>query len=472
MSRGCLALATLAAAGASIAPADDAPEAWLDQARAAAKEGDAAKSKELSVRVLDARPDSVADRFAVAQIAELRKEPAIAREHYAEIVFAVEQAAKRKEKVSDEAAKLAKDAAAKVKSLPDPHTRDLARALKEFTGSALKTARLAKSKQHWLFAADIGKTLKHLHAGLPGILDPRDAAMREAEKIVNEGLVKRTEDKPDVATSLKADLSVATGALGKTLNEIAERAAAVHAEVRGPHTRRRALAPLGILIGLKNDPDGHAKKAEAVWKKAYEVEPTSEAVLRIATDGRSWYVRLNGAKVAESPGRVDTQNYREVPVRVFRDANVLAVFGHEAVERKTKVPDQYRGRVWTLVDLMVSEKEHVVSETTWGSAMAPPNGWDMAPDAVIDFFPTTLLETMGTPWDYEKTKSWKGDTIVGDITDTFLRKVFDLPSSGAPRSLRGDAGPAPEPPSRRKERKAPADDAPPGEAPASAPAKA
>jgi hypothetical protein len=423
----------------TLAPAsagDDEGVKSLAAAREAAKAGDFVKAKEICGDLLKASPRSLAIRFEIAQLAEIRKDsPTLAHEHYAEIAAAGERAAKLKEKLSDEESKLVKEAAAKAKIIPDAYAKELSKALKTYADAVLKTARMARTKKHWSFTAEIGRNVKTLYNGLPGVLDPKDPREAEAMKNVTDGNSKRGEDKTDVPSALKAEVSEAVAALGKDLVKISDAELDVYTEVRGPYARRRALMPLGILIALQNDPAGNAKKSEAVWEKAHELEPTITSKLRFATDASKWFLRVNGKMIAASDPKNLTANYREVDVALFRDANVVSYFGHEIADKGRRGRPEWVSRAWVFVDIPLTEKTHLTTDDAWRTVAKPPVGWDYCMDGSFDTFPVTVASK--DLWDYERTKTWTGFTVIGDPGDTYLRRVFDLPA-GVP-----DPGAAP-----------------------------
>jgi hypothetical protein len=428
-----LSAAVLLGMGGAAAARQDGGDKWkfATEARDAIKTGDTAKAKAVCADALKANPDSLALRYEIAQVAELRRDnPYLAYQHYAEISAFGERATRLKEKLSDEDAKLVKDAAAKAKTIPDGFARDLSKALKSYADTVLKTARMAKTKKNWTFTGDIARNVKTLFNGLPGVLDPKDPRESEATKHQTDALGHRAEDKVDVADSLKAEVSEAVGGLAKELNRISDLSKDAHEEVRGPFTRRRALMPLGILIALHNDPDGHAKKSEAIWKQAREVEPRVKARLRLANDASRWTLRLNGLKVGESEARSASSIYKDLEVEILRDSNLIGFFGHEITDKKRGGRAEWAHRVWVLVDVELNEKEHITTDAKWQSVMKAPAGWDDCLDGPFDFLPITSIGEQGM-WDYETTKTWKGETVMGDVTDTYIRRIFDLPASVA-----------------------------------------
>ena len=80
---------------------------FATEARDAIKTGDTARAKAVCADALKANPDSLALRYEIAQVAELRRDnPYLAYQHYAEISAFGERATRLKEKLSDEDAKL------------------------------------------------------------------------------------------------------------------------------------------------------------------------------------------------------------------------------------------------------------------------------------------------------------------------------------------------------------------------------
>mgnify|MGYP003693601175 CR=1 FL=1 len=165
--------------------------------------------------------------------------------------------------------------------------------------------------------------------------------------------------------------------------------------MRGPFTRRRALMPLGILIALHNDPDGHAKKSEAIWKQAREVEPRVKARLRLANDASRWTLRLNGLKVGESEARSASSIYKDLEVEILRDSDLIGFFGHEITDKKRGGRAEWAHRVWVLVDVELNEKEHITTDAKWQSVMKAPAGWDDCLDGPFDFLPITSIGEQG-----------------------------------------------------------------------------
>lgn len=416
--------------------------AALAEARAAVKGGDVARAKSIAVDLLKADPDSLTLRLELGQIAESRNDaPGLAAAHYAEIVAAGERAAKGGQKVSEEDARALKEASLKLKTIADPFPRDVAKALKAYADAGLKTARAAKAKKHWSFSGEIARTVKTLFGGLPGVLDPKDPREAEATKHWTDALAKRAEDNANVPNAFRAEVSVAVAALGSDLSKLADSAAAVYEEVRGPLTRRRALLPMGILISLGNDPAGNAKKAEALWASARTIEPTRPAKLRFATNASQWSLCVNGERLAAAGAKSHATVYREFDVRLFQAGNLIGFYGHEVAEVRPKGRPEWVSRSAMFVDIPLTDKEHITTDATWNSFQRPSTGWDLSLDGCFDSYP--VLAVGKDLWDYENTKTWTGSTLIGDAGDTYLRKAFDIAPApfqalgGAPKA---DAG--------------------------------
>ncbi|MBI3819771.1 MAG: hypothetical protein HY286_13835 [Planctomycetes bacterium] len=405
----------------------------LGELREAAKSNDAAKCKEISGALLKANPESLNIRFEIALASELRKDPYVAFAHFAEVAAAGERMIKNKEKLSDEESKAARESTAKTKTMQDAYAQALSKALKTYSDSVLKIARLAKSQKNWKFTCDIMRNVKDLFDHAPGVLDPKDGREQEAAKLLNEASLKKSEDKPE-NDKQRGDLSEAVAALSADLGKVYESAFATYEEVRGPHARNRALLPVSILVSLNNDPDGNAKKATAVWERALEVEPNKEYKLRLATDAVRFKFVVNGKIIATANNTRELRDFRsesEFTVNLFRESNFISFYGHEIREsgkKQGKQQSDYFSRSWFLLDLIISEKIHFISDPSWESLMKPPSGWDVCPFGCYVIFPVAAIG--GTEyWDYEKTKDWKGQTLVGDRVDTYFRRIFDLPAA-------------------------------------------
>jgi hypothetical protein len=425
----CAFLSALALGVPAFAQNGEVREA-LNGAREAAKSGDAAKAKELCIRALEAAPNSLVTRFEIAQITEARKEPALAREHYAEIVNAAERAARFKEKLSDEDAKAAKDAASRAKSLTDAYAQSLSKALKAYSDAILKIARLAKTQGYYKFAGDLCRVVKDMFDHTPGVLDSRDPREVECGKIINE-CVQKSGDSKTEPDKMRGDVSEIVATLAKDLTTLGDQALATYEEVRGPYTRRRALLPPGMLVSLRNDPDGNAEKSKAVWNRARDIEPSITLKLRLANDASRYTLTVNGLEAANSKGKSDALGfgqYREVDVKLFKELNYIAFYGHEIADGSRKGGrGAMASRVWMLIDIPVSEKEHITTDGTWTSLAKPPAGWEVCPIGCFVEYPLSPIAGSDF-WDYERTKTWKGFTLAGDPADCWLRKAFDLPA--------------------------------------------
>ncbi|MFN0206355.1 MAG: tetratricopeptide repeat protein [Planctomycetota bacterium] len=411
-------------------PRAEDPKALTAQAREAVKAGDHTKAREYCIAAVEQAPESLAIRLEIAQIAELRKDAWLAREHYGEIVNSAERAAKLKEKLIDEDAKAARDAGAKVKSMQDGYAQSLGKSLKTYSDSILKVARFAKTQKHWRYAGDLARLIKDMFDHTPGVLDPKDPRQVESGKIYNESVQKRGEDKPE-SDKLRADVSDAVAALAKDLTKLAEHSAAVYEEVRGPFARRRAILPLGILVSLSNDPGGNAKKLEALWARAAEIEPSVSVKLRLANDASRFTLTLNGKEIANAKTRTDVSGfgyYREIEVQLFRELNYIGFYGHEITggSKKKQGDSRWMSRVWVLIDIPLNDKDRITTDATWTSLTKPPVGWDLTPLGAFIEFPISSIGGADF-WDYEKTKTWKGETLAGDPADCWIRKAFDLP---------------------------------------------
>lgn len=417
--------------------------AQMAAAREAAKAGDAAKCREIALEIITAAPDSIAARFDLAQLAEARKDPSLAFAHYAEIVNFADRAAKSKEKLSDEDAKVVKEAAAKCKTTQDQFGPALARSLRTYADSMLKVARFAKTQKNWKFTSELARVVKDLFDNSPGILEPKDPREVEAGKLYSDAMARKSEDKAE-NDKQRAEVSEAVAALARDLGKLYDQAFIIYEEVRGPQARRRALLPVSILVSLNNDPDGNAKKAGDLWSRALELEPVCEVKLRMATDSARFTFMVNGQKVASAKNTKDLAEFRsesEYTVHLFRELNFVTFYGHEIRDNGRRGGrSEYVSRAWFLADFVISEKDHVTTDATWQSLSQPPSGWECCPFGCYDLFPVTVIG--GTDmWDYEKTKEWKGATLLGDKVDTCLRKSFDLPA-GTAVAVKGGAAPA------------------------------